>query len=170
MSESLLHPFTGLRPTPESAADVAAPPYDVMSFAEAKTMAEGRPWSFLHVSRPEIDLPDGTNPYSEAVYQKGADNLVAMSEAGVLIRDGAPCYYVYRIIMGDHTQTGLVAAAPVDAYDENRVRKHEFTRPDKEDDRVRHIEALDSQTGPVFLTYRADAEVDAFFERVAFSN
>ncbi|MEH6754393.1 MAG: DUF1015 family protein [Alphaproteobacteria bacterium] len=166
MSESLLHPFTGLRPTPESAADVAAPPYDVMSFAEAKTMAEGRPWSFLHVSRPEIDLPDGTNPYSEAVYQKGADNLVAMSEAGVLIRDGAPCYYVYRIIMGDHTQTGLVAAAPVDAYDENRVRKHEFTRPDKEDDRVRQIDAVDAQTGPVLVVHEDRDSVEAVLATV----
>jgi uncharacterized protein (DUF1015 family) len=153
MTERLLHPFTGLRPAPDAAADVAAPPYDVMSFAEAKVMAEGRPWSFLHVSRPEIDLPDGTNPYSDEVYKKGADNLAAMADAGVLIRDDAPCYYVYRIIMGDHSQTGLVAATPVAAYNENRVRKHEFTRPDKEDDRVRQIDAVDAQTGPVLVVH-----------------
>lgn len=153
MTESLLYPFTGLRPAPNAAADVAAPPYDVMSFAEAKVMAEGRPWSFLHVSRPEIDLPDGTSPYADDVYQKGADNLAAMVAAGVLIRDDAPCYYVYRIVMGDHSQTGLVAAAPVEAYDENRVRKHEFTRPDKEDDRVRQIDAVDAQTGPVLVVH-----------------
>ena len=120
MTESLLHPFTGLRPATASAVDVAAPPYDVMSFAEAKVMAEGRPWSFLHVSRPEIDLPDGTNPYSDDVYAKGAENLAGMIDAGVLIRDPAPSYYVYRIIMGDHIQTGLVAATPVAAYNENR--------------------------------------------------
>jgi uncharacterized protein (DUF1015 family) len=155
MTESLLHPFTGLRPATASAADVAAPPYDVMSFAEAKVMAEGRPWSFLHVSRPEIDLPDGTNPYSDDVYAKGAENLAGMIDAGVLIRDPAPSYYVYRIIMGDHIQTGLVAATPVAAYNENRVRKHEFTRPDKEDDRVRQIDSVDAQTGPVLVVHEA---------------
>jgi uncharacterized protein (DUF1015 family) len=161
MSESLLHPFTGLRPAPDAAADVAAPPYDVMSFVEAKAMAEGRPWSFLHVSRPEIDLADGTNPYSDEVYQKGADNLAAMVESGVLIRDPAPCFYVYRIIMEDHSQTGLVAATPVSAYNKNRVRKHEFTRPDKEDDRVRQIDSVGAQTGPVLVVHEAKALVSA---------
>jgi len=159
MSESLLQPFTGLRPTPEKAADVAAAPYDVMSFAEARTMAEGRPWSFLHVSRPELDLPDGTDPYSDAVYQKGAENLAAMAEAGVLIRDASPCYYVYRIIMGDHSQTGIVAATPVEAYNRNIVRKHEFTRPDKEDDRVRQIDSVDAQTGPVLVVHQTQDSV-----------
>ena len=166
MSESLLHPFTGLRPAPEKGADVAAPPYDVVSFAEAKAMTEGRPWSFLHVSRPEIDLADGTDPYSEEVYQKGADNLAAMAESGVLVRDAAPCFYVYRIIMGDHSQTGLVAATPVSAYNENRVRKHEFTRPNKEDDRVRQIDSVDAQTGPVLVAHQARETVRAVLAEV----
>lgn len=166
MSESLLHPFTGLRPAPHAAADVAAPPYDVVSFAEAKAMAEGRPWSFLHVSRPEIDLAEGTDPYSDVVYQKGADNLASMAEAGVLIRDPAPCFYVYRIIMGDHSQTGLVAATPVAAYNENRVRKHEFTRPDKEDDRVRQIDSVDAQTGPVLVVHEALNSVGAVLAEI----
>ena len=166
MSESLLNPFTGLRPTPDVAAEVAAPPYDVVSFSEAKALAEGRPWSFLHVSRPEIDLADGTDPYSDKVYRKGADNLSGMTEAGVLIRDPTPCFYVYRIIMGDHSQTGLVAAAPVVAYNENRVRKHEFTRPDKEDDRVRQIDSVDAQTGPVLVVHEAQDSVSAVLAEI----
>ena len=166
MSESLLNPFTGLRPTPDVAAEVAAPPYDVVSFAEAKALAEGHPWSFLHVSRPEIDLADGTDPYSDKVYRKGADNLSGMTEAGVLIRDPTPCFYVYRIIMGDHSQTGLVAAAPVVAYNENRVRKHEFTRPDKEDDRVRQIDSVDAQTGPVLVVHEAQDSVSAVLAEI----
>ncbi|MEK9831152.1 MAG: DUF1015 family protein, partial [Rhodospirillaceae bacterium] len=113
MSERLLHPFPGLRPAADAAADVAAPPYDVVSFDEAAALAEGRPWSFLHVSRPEIDLPPGTDPHDDAVYAKGAENLKAMIDAGKLVRDAGPCFYIYRIIMGDHAQTGLVAATPV---------------------------------------------------------
>lgn len=159
MREHLLHPFPGLRPAPGAAGDVAAPPYDVMSYDEAVTMADGRPWSFLHVSRPEIDLPPGTDSHADAVYAKGASNLAAMIEAGVLIRDEAPSYYVYRIVMGEHVQTGLVAAAPVAAYLKNIVRKHEFTRPDKEDDRVRQIDAVDAQTGPVLVVHQPEAAV-----------
>ncbi len=159
MPDHLLQPFTGLRPAPESAADVAAPPYDVVSFDEAKEMADGRPWSFLHVSRPEIDLPDGTSPYADEVYAKGAENLAAMIDAGVLIRDAEPAYYVYRIIMGDHVQTGLVAATTVAAYNSNTVRKHEFTRPDKEDDRVRQIDSVDAQTGPVLVVHRNSSDI-----------
>ncbi|MBO6784767.1 MAG: DUF1015 domain-containing protein, partial [Alphaproteobacteria bacterium] len=161
MSDHLLQPFTGLRPAPESAADVAAPPYDVVSFGEAKAMADGHPWSFLHVSRPEIDLPDGISPYADEVYAKGAENLGAMIEAGVLIRDPAPAYYVYRIVMGDHVQTGLVAATPVAAYNANIVRKHEFTRPDKEDDRVRQIDSVDAQTGPVLVVHHGSDAIAA---------
>ena len=159
MSDHLLQPFTGLRPAPAAAADVAAPPYDVVSFDEAKAMAEGRPWSFLHVSRPEIDLPDGTSPYADEVYAKGAENLAAMIDAGVLVRDPEPAYYVYRIIMGDHVQTGLVAATTVAAYNANTVRKHEFTRPDKEDDRVRQIDSVDAQTGPVLVVHKTSDAV-----------
>ncbi len=157
---SLVRAFPGLRPTPEYVDAVAAPPYDVMSAAEAREMVVGRPWSFLHISRPEVDLPEGTDPYSPEVYAKASENLQHMQEKGVLAQDGGPCFYVYRLTMGAHRQTGLVAAASVDAYMQNRIKKHEFTRPAKEDDRVRQIEALDAQTGPVFLVYPSDPQVD----------
>ncbi len=158
---NLIQPFAALRPASGRADDVVAPPYDVLSTAEARERARGRPWSFLHISKPEIDLPAGTDPYAPEVYAKAAENLHAMVAAGVLARDPAPCYYAYRIVMGDHGQTGLVAAAAVADYDSNRIRKHEFTRPDKEDDRVRQIDALDAQTGPVLLAYPNAPEVDA---------
>jgi uncharacterized protein (DUF1015 family) len=152
---NLIQPFPALRPASERANDVVAPPYDVLSTDEARERASGRPWSFLHISKPEIDLPAGTNPYAPEVYAKGAENLQAMIQAGVLVQDAAPCYYAYRIVMGSHSQTGIVAAASVADYDTNRIRKHEFTRPDKEDDRVRQIDALNAQTGPVLLAYPA---------------
>ena len=158
---NLIQPFAALRPAAGRAADVVAPPYDVLSTEEARVRAAGRPWSFLHISKPEIDLPPGTDPYAPAVYAKAAENLQAMIDAGVLARDPAAAYYAYRIVMGEHSQTGLVAAASVADYDTNRIRKHEFTRPDKEDDRVRQIDALDAQTGPVLLAYPAAPEVDA---------
>ena len=158
---SLIKPFRGLRPAPGRAADVAAPPYDVLSTDEARSRAAGRPWSFLHISKPEIDLPPDTDPYAPEVYAKAAANLKTMLDAGVLQRDEADCYYAYRLTMGPHVQTGLVAAASVAAYDGNRIKKHEFTRPDKEDDRVRQIDALNAQTGPVLLAYPSDPVVDA---------
>ena len=158
---NLIQPFAALRPASGRANDVVAPPYDVLSTAEARERANGRPWSFLHISKPEIDLPADTNPYAPEVYAKGAENLQNLIKAGVLVRDPAPCYYAYRIVMGTHSQTGIVAAASVADYDTNRIRKHEFTRPDKEDDRVRQIDALDAQTGPVLLAYPAAPEVDA---------
>jgi len=157
----LIKPFAGLRPAPGRAAEVAAPPYDVMSTEEARAMVRGRPWSFLHISRPEVDLPEASDPYAPQVYAKARENLEGMLAAGVLKRDAEPCYYVYRLTMGDHVQTGLVAAASVAAYDADRIKKHEFTRPVKEDDRVRQIDALDAQTGPVFLVYRATPRIDA---------
>ena len=157
---SLIRPFTGLRPAPGRAEEVAAPPYDVLNTEEARERAEGRPWSFLHISKPEIDLPTGTDPYSDAVYEKGRENFQRMLEEQVLQRDPEPFYYFYRLVMGDHEQTGLVAVASCPDYDSNRIRKHEFTRPDKEDDRVRQIDALNAQTGPVFLTYRQDKTID----------
>ncbi|MDP2785030.1 MAG: DUF1015 domain-containing protein [Sulfurimicrobium sp.] len=163
----LIRPFTGLRPAPGFASDVAAPPYDVLSTAEARVRVAGKPWSFLHISKPEIDLPPETDPYAAAVYAKGAENLQKMLSAGVLMRDEAPCYYAYRIVMGSHSQTGLVAAASVADYDTNRIRKHEFTRPDKEDDRVRQIDALNAQTGPVLLAYPATPAVDAILAQAS---
>lgn len=157
---SLIRAFSGLRPAPGRAADVAAPPYDVMNEAEAREMVTGCPWSFLHISRPEVDLPEGVDPYSPQVYTKAAENLNKMVQEGVLVRDPGACYYVYRLTMGGHRQTGLVAAASVVAYDNDRIKKHEFTRPAKEDDRVRQIEALNAQTGPVFLVYPSAPAVD----------
>ena len=164
---SLIRPFTGLRPAPARAAEIAAPPYDVLSTAEARVRAAGKPWSFLHISKPEIDLPEGIDPYAPQVYAKAVENLNKMLAEKVLVRDNAPCYYAYRLIMGNHSQTGLVAAASVADYDTNRIRKHEFTRPDKEDDRVRQIDALNAQTGPVLLAYPAAPQVDKLLERAS---
>ncbi len=158
---SLVRPFPALRPAPGRTPEVIAPPYDVLNTAEARVLAEGRPWSFLHISKPEIDLPADTDPYAPEVYAMAAENLKTMLRAGVLKQDEQACYYTYRLIMGEHVQVGLVAAASVSEYDANRIRKHEFTRPDKEDDRVRQVEALDAQTGPVLLAYPDAPEVDA---------
>jgi uncharacterized protein (DUF1015 family) len=163
---TLIRPFAGLRPVAGRAEDVVAPPYDVLNSAEARTRAAGRPWSFLHISKAEIDLPEGTDPHADEVYARAASNLRSMLQEGVLVRDPQPCYYIYRLVMGDHRQIGLVAAASVAAYDSNRIRKHEFTRPDKEDDRVRQIEALQAQTGPVLLAYESRPDVDALLEAV----
>jgi uncharacterized protein (DUF1015 family) len=165
----LVKPFTGLRPVAGRAADVVAPPYDVVSEAEARALAQGRPYSFLHISRPEIDLPPGTDPYAPEVYAKAAENLAAMVGEGVLARDPEPSFYAYRLTMGRHVQTGLVGAASVAAYDTDRIKKHELTRPVKEDDRVRQIEALNAQTGPVFLVYRKDDAIDGELARVTAS-
>ena len=162
----LIRPFPGLRPAAGRAADVAAPPYDVLSTEEARKRAASKPWSFLHISKPEIDLPPGTDPYAPEVYAKAAENLQRMLAQKVLQRDTKPCYYAYRLIMDGHAQTGLVAAASVADYDANRIRKHEFTRPDKEDDRVRQIAALNAQTGPVLLAYPDAPAVDALLARV----
>ncbi|MGI9344392.1 MAG: DUF1015 domain-containing protein [Gammaproteobacteria bacterium] len=156
---TLIKPFRGLRPQPERAADVAAPPYDVLNTAEARQRAAGKPLSFLHISKPEIDLPAGTDPYAPEVYAQGAENLQRMIDDGVLIRDAEPRFYAYRLRMGEHVQTGLVCTGSVAEYDRNRIRKHEFTRPKKEDDRVRQITALNAQTGPVLLAYPASASV-----------
>jgi uncharacterized protein (DUF1015 family) len=162
----LIKPFAGLRPKQEFAPDVIAPPYDVLNSEEARERAKGREYSFLHISKPEIDLPQGTDPYAEQVYAKGAENLNRLLTENILFQDPQPCYYVYRLIMEAHQQIGLVAVASVADYDTNRIRKHEFTRPDKEDDRVRQIDALNAQTGPVFLTYRHNSIIDELIEKI----
>jgi uncharacterized protein (DUF1015 family) len=153
---ALVRPFAALRPTPLHAAAVVAPPYDVVSTEEARTLCEGRPLSFLHISRPEVDLPDGSSPYSDAAYAQGARNLARLVADGVLIRDGEPSFYVYRLVMNGRAQTGVALVGSVRAYEEQRIRRHELTRPDKETDRVRNIAALNAQTGPVLLAYRAN--------------
>jgi uncharacterized protein (DUF1015 family) len=156
----LIRPFTALRPQPEHAAAVAAPPYDVLSSDEARARAAGKPYSFLHISKAEIDLPPEIDHYAPEVYAKSAENLKKLIDGGILLRESKPCYYAYRLVMGTHTQTGLIASASVAAYDASRIRKHEFTRPDKEDDRVRQIEALNAQTGPVLLAHPDSDEAE----------
>ena len=156
----MIRPFTGLRPRSEHAAAVAAPPYDVLSSEEARQRAAGKPYSFLHISKAEIDLPAEIDHYAPEVYAKSAENLQNLISQGILMRDAAPRYYAYRLVMGEHTQTGLIAAASVADYDSNRIRKHEFTRPDKEDDRVRQVEALNAQTGPVLLAHPDSDEAE----------
>jgi uncharacterized protein (DUF1015 family) len=163
----LIRPFAGLRPAPAFAAAVAAPPYDVLSADEARVRAAGKPWSFLHISKPEIDLPAGTDPYSPQAYATAAETFRRMVREGVLMRDPSSCYYAYRLVMGQHTQTGLVAAASVADYNSDRIRKHEFTRPDKEDDRVRQIAALNAQTGPVLMAYPTAPRVDEILLQVS---
>lgn len=156
----MLQPFRALRADPSRAAQVAAPPYDVLDTAEARALAAGNPLSFLHVSKPEIDLPAGTDPHAPAVYASGRAALERLIATGALVREATPCLYLYRQRMGDHTQTGVVAAAAVEAYLQGRIRKHEHTREDKEEDRTRHCRALSAHTGPVFLTYRHTAAID----------
>jgi len=157
----LFNPICGIRPAKGMAREVIAPPYDVLDSKEARRLAAGKPHSFLHVSKAEIDLPEGTDVYSEAVYRKAAENFRKMLDGGVLVREKKPCYYVYRLKMGAHVQTGLVVGACVDDYDSNRIRKHEFTRPVKEDDRVNQIRFVQAQTGPALLAYKQVPEVDA---------
>jgi uncharacterized protein (DUF1015 family) len=156
----LIRPFAGLRPRSADAAAVAAPPYDVLSSEEARQAAVGKPLSFLHVSKAEIDLSPNVDHYAPEVYARSAANFQSLIDSGVLRRDPHPCYYAYRLVMGEHIQTGLVAAASIAAYESNRIRKHEFTRPDKEDDRVRQIEALNAQTGPVLLAHPDSAAAE----------
>ncbi len=159
---AVLKPFAALLPQAELASQICELPYDVMSSDEAREMAAGNPLSFLHVSKPEIDLPPGTDLYAPEVYAKGKENFSKLIVRGALRQDGKPNFYLYRQIMGRHAQTGLVAAASCEEYLRGIIKKHELTRPDKEDDRVRHIETLSSQTGPVFLTYKAVAAMDEF--------
>lgn len=156
-----VEPFQAFRPPQASAARVASPPYDVINTAEARALAEGNPDSFLHVSRPEIDLPEGTDEHDDAVYAQGARNLTALIAQGALLQDPEPHLYLYAQRMGDHRQIGVVGCASVAEYERDVIKKHEKTRADKEDDRTRHIEELRAHDEPVFLTYRADKEIDA---------
>ena len=158
---AVFRPFKALRPTPEFASRVAALPYDVMNSAEAKEMVVGNPYSFLHVDKAEIDLPEGTDLYSAEVYAKAKENLEKLENDGICAMDETPCFYVYRQIMNGREQTGLVGCAWVDDYIENRIKKHELTRADKEADRIRHVDTCDANTGPIFLCYRDNEKVNA---------
>jgi len=163
---SMIRPFTALRPQPDNVDRVSAVPYDVVNTEEARAMAGDNALSFLHVSRAEIDLPPSTDPYSDAVYAKALENFQRLRAEAPLVVEEAPSLYFYRLRMGTHEQTGLAACYSVDEYDAGTIKKHEKTRRDKEDDRTRHIGTLRAQTGPVFLTYRASAAVDAIASRV----
>jgi len=154
-----LFPFRALRPTPAAASDVAAVPYDVVTRDEAASIAHGNPLSFLHVSRAEIDVAAGTDPYADEVYDKAARNFLELQAAAPLVTEDVPSLYVYRLKMGPHEQTGIAACFSLDDYDTDIIKKHERTRRDKEDDRTRHMLAIGAQTGPVFLTYRAAPHV-----------
>jgi uncharacterized protein (DUF1015 family) len=158
-------PFKGLRPKPEFAEKVASPPYDVLDSDEARKMVKNNPSSFLHVVKPEVDVDPSIDLFNEQVYKKGKENLTRLIDEGYLIQDTSDCFYLYRLQMGDHVQTGLVACASVNEYEENRIKKHEHTRPDKEKDRAKHITVLNAQAGPVFLTYKSDKRIDAIMKK-----
>ncbi|MBQ7116225.1 MAG: DUF1015 domain-containing protein [Clostridia bacterium] len=161
---AVFRPFKALRPVPEYADKVAALPYDVMNSKEAAEMVVGNPYSFLHVDKAEIDLPESTDLYSPEVYAKAKENLEKLEKDGICAMDESPCFYVYRQIMNDREQTGLVGCAWVDDYIENRIKKHELTRADKEADRIRHVDTCDANTGPIFLCYRDNEKVNAIIE------
>jgi uncharacterized protein (DUF1015 family) len=162
---TLIQPFRALRPAPSRAREVLAPPYDVLSSAEAREHARGKPWSFLHVSRAEIDLAQGIDPFSDAVYAKAAENLERMLAERVLARDARPHYYAYRTTWQGRRQTGLACVAALAGYENGRIKKHELTTPAKETDRVRQIEALNAQTGPVMMAYPHAPEIDTLLKR-----
>jgi uncharacterized protein (DUF1015 family) len=158
---AVIRPFRALRPQAGQAQLVASVPYDVVNTDEARALADGNPLSFLHVSRPEIDLPPDTDIHSDAVYRKAVENFEKLIANGPLEKEAEPSLYLYRLIMGNHEQIGIVACCSIDEYDDSTIRKHERTRRDKEDDRTRHMLMLRAQTGPVFLTYRQHDEIDA---------
>jgi uncharacterized protein (DUF1015 family) len=161
-----LAPFRALRPALSAAAQVAAVPYDVVTTEEARALTAGNPLSFLHVSRAEIDLPDGSDPHGDEVYELARKNFERLKQEAPLLVEGTPRLYVYRLRMAAHSQVGLAGCFSVDEYEHGIIRKHEHTRRDKEDDRTRHVLELRAQTGPVFLTYRTRPTIDALVERV----
>lgn len=160
-----IRPFKALRPEVQLAKDVASRPYDVLSSSEARNEAMGNPNSFLHITKSEIDLPENTDPYSQAVYEKAKQNLDAFIQRGIMFRESKPCYYLYRLIMNGRSQTGLVCLSLVDDYENGLIKKHEFTRPEKEQDRINHIRITGAQTGNVFLAYRNVAAIDDLLKK-----
>lgn len=161
---AVFKPFRGYRPKPEFVEKIASPPYDVLSSEEARQMARENELSFLHVVKPEIDLPPETDHYADEVYEKGVENLAKMINSETLIRDIYPCYYLYQQQMGDHTQVGLMGTASIDEYENDLIKKHEHTRKDKEDDRTRLMDMTNANTGPVFLTYKSESAIDSLIE------
>ncbi|MHC4792572.1 MAG: DUF1015 family protein, partial [Planctomycetota bacterium] len=159
-----IRPFQGLRPKPELVRKVASPPYDVLNSQEARELAKDNPMSFLHVVKAEIDFGPDIDTHSDQVYKKGAENLQKFLRDGILIQDASPCFYVYQITMGSHTQLGLMLGASIDEYEKGFIKKHELTRRDKEDDRAHHVDILNANSGPVMLSYHANEEVDKHLE------
>jgi len=163
---SIVRPFRGVRPKPEYAAKVACPPYDVLSSAEARVMAQGNPHSFLRVNKSELEFPEGTDPYGTAVYQRAAENLNRLQHDGIMLRDARPFFYLYRLTMDGRRQTGLVALTSVAEYDAGKIKKHEHTRPEKVSDRANHIVQVNAQVGPVFTAFRCNATIGQLFDRI----
>lgn len=163
---ALVLPFKAVRPQVKYAADVAALPYDVMTREEGQKAVAGRPLSFMHVEKSEIDVPDGTRPDDPVIYETAKRNLAKLRQDGILMQDESPCYYVYRQQMGAQVQTGIVAVMSAVEYDEGKIKKHELTRQDKEDDRIRHVDTVNAQTGPVFISYLSRPGINAIVEKI----
>ncbi|MEI9945722.1 MAG: DUF1015 family protein [Chitinophagaceae bacterium] len=165
-----IKPFKALRPQPASANKVASRPYDVLNSTEAKEEAKGNPFSFLHITKAEIDLPDGTDPHNQSVYDKAKENLQRFQQEGTLFTEEKPCYYIYQLIMNGRSQTGLVCVSSVEDYFNDVIKKHEFTRPEKEKDRIDHMKTIGAQTGNVFLAYNNVPDVDTIITNWKKSN
>jgi len=162
---AIIAPFKALRPQPQFAKQVGSRPYDVLNSEEARKEVEGNPNSFLHITKSEIDLSETTDIHSQAVYEKASENLQAFIKRDILFKETKPCYYIYELVMNGRSQTGLVAASSVDDYENEVIKKHEFTRPEKEQDRINHITTTGAQTGNVFLAYRENATIDTIIEK-----
>ncbi len=158
---AIISPFKALRPKQDIADKVAARPYDVLNSTEAKEEAKGNPFSFLHITKAEIDLPDGTDLHSQAVYDKAKENLEKFIQEGIVFNEEKPCYYIYQLVMNGRSQTGLVCVSSVEDYFNDVIKKHEFTRPEKEKDRIDHMKTIGAQTGNVFLAYNNVTEIDS---------
>jgi uncharacterized protein (DUF1015 family) len=165
-----IKPFMGVRPAADKILEVVSPPYDVLNSAEARQEVIGKPNSFLHVVKPEIDLPEDTDVYSDEVYQKGRENLYKMLNEGILIQDEKPYFYLYRLIMGNVDEIGLVAGTSIEDYENGIIKKHEHTRAVKEVDRIKHVDTLNANTGPVFLTYRARKDMNEIVKEIIKEN
>lgn len=167
---AIIKPFQALRPQSELAQQVASPPYDVLNSEEARAEANGNPFSFLHVTKSEIDLPAGMDTHRQEVYDKAKENLQQLIREGILLKEEKPCYYIYQLIMNGKGQTGLVCASSLEDYATDIIKKHEFTRPEKEKDRIDHMRTLSAQTGNVFMAYRDVAEINAIINGWKTSN
>jgi uncharacterized protein (DUF1015 family) len=162
---AIIKPFKALRPQPQLAKQVASKPYDVLNSQEAKVETQGNPHSFLHITKSEIDLPESVDIHDQQVYEKAKENLEAFIKRDLLFREAKECYYIYQLVMNGRSQTGLVAVSSVDDYENDIIKKHEFTRPEKEQDRINHIKTTGAQTGNVFLAYRNQDAIDALIEK-----